>query len=309
MSELTPKLEKVSSKKLNSVDIELLSRLINVEPKANEVEVEARKAATLIVTIKEKEKAALDGVIKDNTSQVINKVGLESGDKKEVDSTGQMNSIIYAYVLNNIDFEALSSYLKITASPALRDAIEEILRREHQRIHKEYLEVETVAECNELKHAESHGLSNTESGDNSETSDQEGNQLLFETLLATLPIVAGAAILASSLPDSRTSDETGMEMKSEIGEKLESEAPKEKVQQSDIKETLSDTFKKLNSNDKKHFCDVLKRACESFEHQPSKDIMQFHEDLKVMCQAFDKVEQMHKNNTQIKPKQGNALIF
>ena len=168
MSELPPKLEKVSSKKLNSVDKELLSRLINVEPKANEVEVEARKAVTLLVTIKKKEEAALDGVIKDNISQVTNKVGLESGDKKEVDSTDQMNSILYTYVLTNIDFEALSSYLKTVPSSLLSQAIEEILRREHQKIHREYLEVETVAEYNELKHAESHGLSNTESSDNSE---------------------------------------------------------------------------------------------------------------------------------------------
>ena len=74
----------------------------------------------------------------------------------------------------------------------------------------------------------------------------------------------------------------------------------------DLLHDVYDTFKKLNSSDKKHFCDVLKRACENFEHKSSKDIMQFHKDLKVMCQVFDKVEQMHQNHAQIKTKQVNA---
>jgi hypothetical protein len=316
--------EKSKDKIIPQFHLTCLKKFINPTLSTNnskEIKKEAQQIVDLLLAVSRKDEKALK-TTKDTKAapNIINgdiKLAKESSAQKpettpkstnEKGADDMLKPFLYRYVIDAIDLEMLSLYLRAVVSPELKAAIEALLKAEHEKEYQEFtmaMSIEAAEHYRDLYTAH-HGMS---------ANDEEIKA--FETLLLAIPqlTIDGLVVLAEKIEEEieiehekseienntiNENDKTEIEKKDpsqELTPKVQniSAPPPPKVEQINIHDMLRQTFHKLDSNHRKNFQKELHNVFGN--HLPGDPAL--GRALYKICKDFDKLaiqkSQSHSN--------------
>ncbi len=305
--------KKIQEEKLCKFHINSLNRFINLKPsqdKEEEINKEATKVVELLLALSKKEQESLKELLDIKPAPSVMQSDIQVERKSEPTSQDPnaiedaiLKPLLYSFILNSTDFETLSIYLKSVASPELKKKIEELLKAQHDKEYKEFMEAVSIDAT--IHYQEAHR--NDYNALNTEAKEIEE----FNSLLLAIPefVIEEGIMLIEEI---EKEIEKGFEGKKghkdnensiDANDKSAPSSISEKPQQPNLHEKLKETFNKLDSNNKAHFNAILRHTC---ENHTSKDA-HFCKSLESTCKAFDKLSiQQSKNNSNKKTE--NLMI-